>query len=29
MLDLRILGKTALMLATGRGLYSEDLKQGW
>jgi lipopolysaccharide/colanic/teichoic acid biosynthesis glycosyltransferase len=28
-LDLRILAKTARMLATGRGLYSEDLKQGW
>ena len=28
-LDLRILARTARMLATGRGLYSEDLKQGW
>jgi lipopolysaccharide/colanic/teichoic acid biosynthesis glycosyltransferase len=28
-LDLRILRKTARMLATGHGLYSEDLKQGW
>jgi lipopolysaccharide/colanic/teichoic acid biosynthesis glycosyltransferase len=28
-LDLRILAKTAWMLATGHGLYSEDLKQGW
>ena len=28
-LDLRILGRTARMLATGHGLYSEDLKQGW
>jgi lipopolysaccharide/colanic/teichoic acid biosynthesis glycosyltransferase len=28
-LDLRILAKTARMLATGHGLYSEDLKQGW
>jgi lipopolysaccharide/colanic/teichoic acid biosynthesis glycosyltransferase len=28
-LDLRILAKTARMLATGRGLYSQDLKQGW
>jgi lipopolysaccharide/colanic/teichoic acid biosynthesis glycosyltransferase len=28
-LDLRILAKTARMLATGRGLYSEDLTQGW
>jgi lipopolysaccharide/colanic/teichoic acid biosynthesis glycosyltransferase len=28
-LDLRILIKTAKMLATGHGLYSEDLKQGW
>jgi lipopolysaccharide/colanic/teichoic acid biosynthesis glycosyltransferase len=28
-LDLRILAKTARLLATGRGLYSEDLKQGW
>jgi lipopolysaccharide/colanic/teichoic acid biosynthesis glycosyltransferase len=28
-LDLRILASTARMLATGHGLYSEDLKQGW
>jgi lipopolysaccharide/colanic/teichoic acid biosynthesis glycosyltransferase len=28
-LDLRILAKTARMLASGRGLYSEELKQGW
>ena len=28
-LDIRILVKTARMLATGHGLYSEDLKQGW
>jgi lipopolysaccharide/colanic/teichoic acid biosynthesis glycosyltransferase len=28
-LDLRIVLKTARMLATGHGLYSEDLKQGW
>jgi lipopolysaccharide/colanic/teichoic acid biosynthesis glycosyltransferase len=28
-LDLRILGRTARMLATGHGLYSEELKQGW
>src|SRR5918999_4937287 len=28
-LDIKILAKTARMLATGRGLYSEDLKQGW
>jgi len=28
-LDLHILLKTARMLATGHGLYSEDLKQGW
>jgi lipopolysaccharide/colanic/teichoic acid biosynthesis glycosyltransferase len=28
-LDLRILLKTAKMLATGHGLYSEDLRQGW
>jgi lipopolysaccharide/colanic/teichoic acid biosynthesis glycosyltransferase len=28
-LDLRILTKTARMLATGHGLYSEDLTQGW
>jgi lipopolysaccharide/colanic/teichoic acid biosynthesis glycosyltransferase len=29
LLDLRILGKTARMLASGSGLYSEDLTQGW
>jgi lipopolysaccharide/colanic/teichoic acid biosynthesis glycosyltransferase len=28
-LDLRILARTARMLATGHGLYSDDLKQGW
>ena len=28
-LDLRILAKTVRMLATGRGLYSQDLRQGW
>jgi lipopolysaccharide/colanic/teichoic acid biosynthesis glycosyltransferase len=28
-LDLRILMRTARMLATGHGLYSEDLRQGW
>jgi lipopolysaccharide/colanic/teichoic acid biosynthesis glycosyltransferase len=28
-LDLKILAKTARMLATGHGLYSEELKQGW
>jgi lipopolysaccharide/colanic/teichoic acid biosynthesis glycosyltransferase len=28
-LDLRILARTARMLATGRGLYSDELKQGW
>jgi lipopolysaccharide/colanic/teichoic acid biosynthesis glycosyltransferase len=28
-LDLRILAKTTRMLASGRGLYSEDLRQGW
>jgi lipopolysaccharide/colanic/teichoic acid biosynthesis glycosyltransferase len=28
-LDLRILGKTARLLATGHGLYSEDPRQGW
>jgi lipopolysaccharide/colanic/teichoic acid biosynthesis glycosyltransferase len=28
-LDLRILARTARMLATGHGLYSEDVKQGW
>jgi lipopolysaccharide/colanic/teichoic acid biosynthesis glycosyltransferase len=29
LLDLRILGKTLRMLASGHGLYSEELKQGW
>jgi lipopolysaccharide/colanic/teichoic acid biosynthesis glycosyltransferase len=28
-LDLKILVKTARMLATGHGLYSEDVRQGW
>jgi lipopolysaccharide/colanic/teichoic acid biosynthesis glycosyltransferase len=28
-LDLRILARTVRMLATGRGLYSDDLRQGW
>jgi lipopolysaccharide/colanic/teichoic acid biosynthesis glycosyltransferase len=28
-LDLRILAKTARMLASGHGLYSEDVRQGW
>jgi lipopolysaccharide/colanic/teichoic acid biosynthesis glycosyltransferase len=28
-LDLRILARTARLLATGRGLYSEELRQGW
>jgi lipopolysaccharide/colanic/teichoic acid biosynthesis glycosyltransferase len=28
-LDLEILARTARLLATGRGLYSEELKQGW
>ena len=28
-LDLKILARTARLLATGRGLYSDDLKQGW
>ena len=28
-LDLRILTMTLRMLATGHGLYSDDLKQGW
>ncbi len=28
-LDLRILGRTVKLLATGRGLYSDDLRQGW
>ncbi len=28
-LDVRILAKTARMLATGHGLYSDELKQGW
>jgi lipopolysaccharide/colanic/teichoic acid biosynthesis glycosyltransferase len=29
LLDIRILAKTVRLLATGRGLYSEDLRQGW
>ena len=28
-LDLRILARTVKLLATGRGLYSSDLEQGW
>ena len=28
-LDLRILARTARLLASGRGLYSEELRQGW
>jgi lipopolysaccharide/colanic/teichoic acid biosynthesis glycosyltransferase len=28
-LDLKILARTVRLLATGRGLYSDDLKQGW
>lgn len=28
-LDLRILARTGRLLATGRGLYSEDVTQGW
>jgi lipopolysaccharide/colanic/teichoic acid biosynthesis glycosyltransferase len=28
-LDLRILARTARLLATGHGLYSDELKQGW
>jgi lipopolysaccharide/colanic/teichoic acid biosynthesis glycosyltransferase len=28
-LDVRILAKTARLLATGHGLYSEDPRQGW
>ncbi len=28
-LDMRILARTAKLLATGRGLYSTDLRQGW
>jgi lipopolysaccharide/colanic/teichoic acid biosynthesis glycosyltransferase len=28
-LDLRILARTARLLASGQGLYSEELKQGW
>jgi len=28
-LDLRILARTSRMLATGHGLYSDDLRQGW
>jgi len=29
LLDLRILARTVRMLATGGGLYSEELRQGW
>jgi lipopolysaccharide/colanic/teichoic acid biosynthesis glycosyltransferase len=29
LLDLRILAKTVRMLASGHGLYSEELEQGW
>ena len=29
LLDLRILASTVRMLASGHGLYSEDLRQGW
>jgi lipopolysaccharide/colanic/teichoic acid biosynthesis glycosyltransferase len=29
LLDLRILARTARLLATGHGLYSDTLKQGW
>ena len=28
-LDLKILARTARLLATGHGLYSDDLRQGW
>jgi lipopolysaccharide/colanic/teichoic acid biosynthesis glycosyltransferase len=28
-LDLKILARTVRLLATGRGLYSDELKQGW
>ena len=28
-LDLRILARTVRLLATGHGLYSQDLRQGW
>jgi lipopolysaccharide/colanic/teichoic acid biosynthesis glycosyltransferase len=28
-LDLKILARTVRMLATGHGLYSDDLRQGW
>ena len=28
-LDLRILARTVRLLVSGRGLYSQDLKQGW
>ncbi|MGI9080664.1 MAG: sugar transferase [Thermoleophilaceae bacterium] len=28
-LDLRVLARTVKLLASGRGLYSEDLEQGW
>jgi len=29
LLDLRILARTVRMLASGRGLYSDELRQGW
>ena len=29
LLDLRILARTVRMMATGNGLYSEELRQGW
>jgi hypothetical protein len=29
LLDLKILLRTARLLLTGRGLYSETLRQGW
>jgi lipopolysaccharide/colanic/teichoic acid biosynthesis glycosyltransferase len=29
LLDLRILARTVRLLATGHGLYSDELKQGW
>jgi lipopolysaccharide/colanic/teichoic acid biosynthesis glycosyltransferase len=29
LLDLRILARTARLLVTGQGLYSQDLRQGW
>ncbi len=28
-LDLRVLARTLKLLLTGRGLYSEDVRQGW